>query len=380
MCRTGTSLDNLDLVGDIVVPEGELCILVNVTLKKGAVKAVGSVVLIGCDITGDVEMLVATPGTTAELVRTNVTGNTKIVGGSAGAGSLLVREGSSLSSLEASDVSHVRLSDSSVKVMKVIGFSMGVSLQKVSVDDTIELSYGAGEIDLRSTEVGGSLKISECKKCGISTDFQTSLNGGLELKESSGSLSMLGTALAGGAGNIVVTGMDGSVTLDTMFVGGIILEAVSGHIYLAQVFTAGGATLDKCIGSLLADGCGFGGGLKSSSEFFQGLVLKLCSFGKKLVQVEGCAGLVLLEGNYELTVFLSKNNGLTLDGNNIATGTLADNAGGVVLRNNIFQVLICISNSQAPSMEGNIVQEGGRHGQCELSTTTTTTAATTTTP
>lgn len=210
--------------------------------------------------------------------------------------------------------------------------------------------------------VDGGLGIEMCKDCSINTDFQTELQMGLEISESSGSLRMLGTAAAG-VGEVSVSGMDGSVWLESMEVGGVSFKDVRGHIYLYKVTIGGPSMVSKSTGTLVAELCDFHGEFKSNSEL-EGLAMKSCNFDKNRVAISGNAGPVLLDHNKELAVFLEKNLGVTLEGNEISTATISGNEGAVALHNNTFRDVKCVGNAEAPVMQGNVVEEMG-HGQCE---------------
>jgi len=362
VCKTDTRLAPQDLAADIIVPAGELCILQNVTLK-GAIKAKGSVVLVGCEVTGIIEVISETSGVRVEVVSTNINGGTKIKGGSAEARPRLIFDSSNVGTVEAENVGHIQASNSSVGGLKVEDFDMGLAFRDVRVGDSIQLSGGTGDIDFWGTLVDGGLDIEMCKDCSVNIDFQTELKLGLDIKDSSGSLHMLGTSLAG-VGEVSVSGMDGSVWLEGMEVGGISLEGVVGHVYLYRLTIGGPSTFAKSTGILVAELCDFHGELKSNAKF-EGLAMKLCYFDKNRVAISDSAGPVLLEGNKDLAVFLTKNHGVTLEGNEITTAGISDNAGALTIRKNVFQDVKCMDNAESPIMQGNIV-EGTSHGQCEV--------------
>jgi len=336
----------------------------NVTLLA-SLKVEGSLRLEGdSEVSGGVEVL-AGPGTVTEIHRAQVGGGLKLMGTDLGGGALLVGAGARVGAIEASGWEGIRISDCAVPGLKTKGCKGGIALRNALVGE-LDVDGGSGGIVLENTTVQSGLSVSECVNCTIVADANSEIHKGLHVEKSIGSIWMKGTGLS--SGSFSVSGLDGSILLEDMVAQEADVSGVLGMVSLHNVTLGSSSTFEKNTGAFLAESCSFEE-LKMASPFHS-IKLESNTFHSKGVSIKNAQGLVLLEHNRDLDLYLEENAyGVTLDGNSIGRATIAKNLGNTTLVENQFDVLLCSDNSRMQLLSNNIT--GPSVGQCAPAPATT---------
>ena len=240
--------------------------------------------------------------------------------------------------------------------------STGISLIGASVfPGSVSMKLANGSLVICGSTIEGVVKVVSTTghvlaeaSCGAST-----IDGSVVVEKGTGNVRLVGATLA--AGDLNVIEQTGEVLVEDTSLSDLKVNKITGNVTLQNVITDSDTTIANNGGDVTINESMLGSDVGITSN--NAVTVTGNDFSLEDVMISKNGGPVFFDSNFNLSLRIIENIGVTVSGNAFTDAEISKNIGDVSIENNTGEKLNCSDNSLAPTGSGNTITEL-TDGQC----------------